>query len=370
MKKSFIFGAALMLAGAFGLQSCSQETNAGSAGSPTMDEATYDAQTLTFKAFIEKHAVDGIVTLPADAKFTMEEAIELTEPLTITTDAEKPATIIAQVGFTTNTNITIENVIIDASNIGNALFNFTAPTEKVQKLDGTQSNYGWLKNVSINGVTIKGLAKSLVNNAGGNVFFEKFTINNSVIEIAKNSNSLFAFANGYAGEFELTNSTIWSKEGHTGFFFQAQGRPKDATGSTSWAIKNCTLYQIAVGKKMNNNNSGIKGQSTTTMILTNSILVNVGSSKGNEINGWLWGQNSASPVRTYENNTYWSVATAEAEAAAVAGWTDNTKTGYDASETALTTDPGFKDAANGDFTPTGADQLAKQTGDPRWFAVQ
>ena len=33
----------------------------------------------------------------------------------------------------------------------------------------------------------------------------------------------------------------------------------------------------------------------------------------------------------------------------------------------LQTDPAFVDPANGDFTPTGAEQVAKKTGDPRWF---
>ena len=41
--------------------------------------------------------------------------------------------------------------------------------------------------------------------------------------------------------------------------------------------------------------------------------------------------------------------------------------GGDNSGTALTTDPAFADPANGDFTPTGADQVANQTGDPRWY---
>lgn len=33
------------------------------------------------------------------------------------------------------------------------------------------------------------------------------------------------------------------------------------------------------------------------------------------------------------------------------------------------TDPGFINAANGDFTVTGASQLEKRTGDPRWLPL-
>lgn len=35
----------------------------------------------------------------------------------------------------------------------------------------------------------------------------------------------------------------------------------------------------------------------------------------------------------------------------------------------LDTDPGFINAANGDFTVTGASQLEKRTGDPRWLPL-
>ncbi|MBQ4029662.1 MAG: DUF5123 domain-containing protein, partial [Prevotella sp.] len=56
------------------------------------------------------------------------------------------------------------------------------------------------------------------------------------------------------------------------------------------------------------------------------------------------------------NNTYWFNGAPE-------------DTGeYDGTGTALTTDPAFKDAADGDFTPTGEAQVAAKTGDPRWFS--
>ncbi|MCA5996789.1 DUF5123 domain-containing protein, partial [Bacteroides thetaiotaomicron] len=35
----------------------------------------------------------------------------------------------------------------------------------------------------------------------------------------------------------------------------------------------------------------------------------------------------------------------------------------------LDTDPGFINAVNGDFTVTGASQLEKRTGDPRWLPL-
>ena len=40
---------------------------------------------------------------------------------------------------------------------------------------------------------------------------------------------------------------------------------------------------------------------------------------------------------------------------------------YDMSGTAIEEDPAVKDAANGDFTVSGAAQVTNKTGDPRWL---
>ena len=258
-------------------------------------------------------------------------------------------------------SITGENVQIDVESGDDFIKVANVAGEKAKKADGSDSNYTIVENITLKGLTIKGLTKSLINNTSGNVVFTKISIDDDVIDFS-GSSAVFALGNGYPEDLTITKSTLWSQAGHTGFLFQAQGRPKDATGSTSWTIEKSTLYQIAKGKKMNNNNSGIKGQSTTKLTLTESILFETGSNTGNEINGWLFGQNSANPVRTYSKNTYWA---GNAEAT---GWTDSSKTGSDQTGTALTTDPGFKDAANGDFTLSMyAAQLSEKTGDPRWF---
>lgn len=258
---------------------------------------------------------------------------------------------------------------IDASALTDAFINYASVNGvKAKKADETESNYTVVDEVTVKDVEITGLAKSFinVNNAAGNVYFAKMAINNAVIETS-GSNTLFALGNGYPGTFEITNSTLYSKTSHTGFFVQAQGRPKDATGATSFKVDKSTLVNIAVGKKANNNNSGIKGQTTTTLTLTNNILVNFGSNTGNEINGWLFGQNSTSPVCTYANNTYWS---ATSKGSVVSGWTDATKGGSDQTFTSLTTDPGFDTTkvAVGDFTIAATTAQARmKTGDPRWL---
>ena len=55
------------------------------------------------------------------------------------------------------------------------------------------------------------------------------------------------------------------------------------------------------------------------------------------------------------NNTYWYNGEPADQA------------NYDTSTSQLTTDPAFENPEAMDFTPTGAQQVEKQTGDQRWY---
>ena len=309
-------------------------------------------------------AKDGVVAVYLD------EDLTLTKPITVPLGKQlviygrnHTLTLGSGAKFVISDNLTLNNVKIDASNSGAEFIKVENVTgEKAKKADGTPSAYSILDNITLKGLTITGLSKQLINNASGNVLFKNILVAKSVIEV-KGSNAIFALGNGYPEDLTITKSTLWSKAGHTGFLFQAHGKAPDinAAYKTSWTIDKSTLYQIAVGKKANNTNT-FKGKNYLVMTLTNSILYNFGSSSGNEINGWLFGQNSTNPVRTYSKNTYW------AGNAVATGWTDSSKQGSDQTGTALTTNPGFKDPANGDFTvEEGSQQAIQQTGDPRWL---
>jgi hypothetical protein len=180
----------------------------------------------------------------------------------------------------------------------------------------------------------------------------------------KGSKAIFALGSGYPEDLQITNSTLWSKEGHTGFLFQAHGKAVDITADskTSWTIDKSTLYQISVGKKANNTNT-FKGKNYLVITLTNSLLYNFGSNVGNEVNGWLFGQNSTTPTITYANNAYLSAD------GAVAGWTDAAKAGSDQTGTSVAGVVTFTDAAAGTFDGTFAttsDITGVTAGDPRW----
>lgn len=285
---------------------------------------------------------DITINLAKDATYTIAASIEA--PAAIVINGNK-ATIDA-------TALAVPFITINGSDI------------QAKNQDGTENaNYKYVENVIIKDVTVKGLAKALVRDEQ-KTLVAKVNVENSVVEVAENA-SIFDFnSKGYPAELAVNKSTIWSKEGHTGYFLQSSGRVKDLDGNQVEykqviSLTNSTLSKISVGKKMNNLNG--KGQKSLVLTITNSILSDC-TLDGSEINGWLGGQNSLNPVVTYEKNTYWNNGKVQE------GWTDSSKQGYDASETSLVTDPTFVNAAEGDFTVGASTQQAQlKTGDPRWL---
>ena len=311
-------------------------------------------------------------TLEGSGKYTIAEGIVAAGKFTLTGVASAPATI-------------------DASALEAPFVKFSGSETYAQKpvVDAEtgettyeNSTFFDVPEVTIANVKITSLAQSLINDAQKSLF-TAINVTNDNIEIV-GSNAIFALGNGYPTNLTISKSTLWSAEGHKGFLFQAQGRPaKDfaADATATFSIENSTLFQIGVDKKINNNNSGLKGQTCLHLNLTKSILVNTGSSTGNEINGWLFGQNSTNPTVTYDQNTYWTLGTMEVTdeetgetsteivSEIVPGWTDAEKQGSDQTETQLTTAPfTLAKAAAGDFTVGASSQQAKNmTGDPRWL---
>lgn len=327
--------------------------------------------TLLFFAFlgISSFAADDIVISPesgTDIAAELASAVESVEAvgnITINLAEDGEYTVSAPIVASQSLVINGNGATIDASTIDGAGFisYTTVRGVKAMKDESTESAYTIVENVTVKDVEISGLIKPIINNTYGKVLFKTILINNCVIEITGNFNA-FNLGVAYPENLKIEKTTIWSNEGHTGFFFKADGKPADitSTATTTWTVDHCTLVNISVGKKANNSNGGIKGKKTTTMVLTNSILYNFASNKGNEVNGWLWGQNGGANA-IYTNNTYWSAD------GGVAGWTDSSKGGSDQTGTDLTTDPYFRDPTNGDFAlEAGSDQALNKTGDPHW----
>ena len=119
---------------------------------------------------------------------------------------------------------------------------------------------------------------------------------------------------------------------------------------TTLTYTNNTFYKVASGQWANY--SGISNYSAYD--LQNNIWYDCADGQiarrmmgnGRLGNGCTW--NSA-------NNTYWNNGEPSDQS--------NYDTGF-----VLTTDPAFIDPEHLIFKPTGAEQVEKQTGDPRWYA--
>lgn len=251
---------------------------------------------------------------------------------------------------------------IDATAMTAPFVTLEGNTTPAQNADGSDNaNYKKVNLISINGVNISGLKTNLINDAQKSLI-SAIDVDNSVINVEGSAN-IFDFK-GYPTLLQISNSTLWSKDGHTGQLIKTAGRVRDLDSdqtlyTEATSILNSTLYQIAVGKQLNNLQG--KGQKSLQFNLKNSIIYN-STQDGNEVRGWLGGQNSTNPKTEYDNNTYWN-GDGEQE-----GWEDETKQGADATGTAKNFMPEFKDAANGDFTVyAGSLQAKYKIGDPRWL---
>ena len=100
------------------------------------------------------------------------------------------------------------------------------------------------------------------------------------------------------------------------------------------------------------NHGGFDGRATSNYQVIDNIFVDCGSK---QVPRRIIGRRSDGAEIIFRNNTYWYDGAPE---------TGNES--YDDTYQ-LTTDPAFVDPANGNFTPTGAEQLSLRTGDPRWL---
>jgi len=174
---------------------------------------------------------------------------------------------------------------------------------------------------------------------------------------------------GFINDLTMTNCTVWNTgESDQKYFIRYNNSGRcDRAGYTSNSINlyNCTMYKIASSGQMCNH-GGFDGRKTSNYSVKNNIFVDCGNK---QVPRRIIGRQNEEASIEFLNNTYCTyvdgVATFELEGAPDS--VEGAKMEYDNSHTALQTDPAFVDPANGDFTPTGAQQVSLKTGDQRWF---
>lgn len=208
----------------------------------------------------------------------------------------------------------------------------------------------------------------------------QFLIDNCVVALTppafQKAAVIWTNKGGYINDFTVSNSTFYNlTEGDLYYFYQAGGyRAKDigmggegtdqGGPGNSVTYKNSTFYRIGYYNNEGEwgNYNAMNGKADSYWTMTDCIFYAC-SMKGGVPRRFLHGKKYAEGTNnvTFSNNTYMKPD---------GTFQDITADGshdYDLSGTTIEEDPMFADPANGDFTISGATQVARKTGDPRWL---
>ena len=300
-------------------------------------------------------AQDGqvVVELEAGAEYTMSGPITRNNVTIAGVEGSNAKVkLAAGASFSPAANITLKNLDIDAADNTAAIVNLNAtPIESSINAEG---GYYIVGKVEIIGCNITD-ATQLFSDNGVKYCVANMLVDNSVVQL-KSAQKTVIYANtGFINDLTVKNSTFWSKgAGEQDYFvrYNNSGRA-DRAGfeRNSITFENNTFFNVAKNGQWGNY-SGFAGRNTSDWTMTKNIFVDCG--KGEVARRFL-GSRANQATATFAYNTYGYDGAAE-------------NTGeYDTSDNIITSDPQLKDPTNGDFTVQGAEQIAAQTGDPRWL---
>ena len=228
------------------------------------------------------------------------------------------------------------------------------------------NDYYRMDAITLKGLTVTGLKNSIIYDNNTKYCVVDLTIDDCVLgleTVATKNQAFISFQQGGVKDFTMKNSTVYQAGAEENNYFlrynnsarlDRYGYDKNVETQSINYINN-TFYKVGKNGQWGNYN-GIAGQAYSEFHVTGNIWVDCGNG---QIARRLLGGRNASSYKTCEfnNNTYWFNGAAE---------TGNTS--YDEGNQ-LTTDPGFKNAAEADFTLSAySEQATEKTGDPRWNA--
>ena len=214
------------------------------------------------------------------------------------------------------------------------------------------------------------------NRKGQKVAAVQFLIDNCVVHLtppkANNGAVIWTNNGGHINDLMVSNSTFYNTgDGDLKYFYQAGmyrakdiglgGQASKQTGpGNSVTYKNSTFYHITWNNGQWGNYNGMNGKMDSWWTMTDCIFYDC-STSGSVPRRFLHGQayestDEAKTHKTFANNTYMKN-----------DGTFQDPQNYDTSGTVIESDPQFASPSSGDFHISGAEQVARQTGDPRWL---
>ena len=347
----YLYAAAIMMACAFGMQSCSVEDNPSDSIDPVTSILSEIQGGATLNDLIANYAENNTLVLPSAVTIEIKDAVELNAPLTITTDG-KPATIVAKAGFKTNSAISFENVVIDAAEVTTPFIQLADVTlegeEKAKVIDI----------ISFTNVKVSDLKYQLIYANKQSYLVKAIKVENSIFAIdGTNKKTIFDFNGGGNTELlSINNSTIYANpsNGQNGGFFSTQsGKEVTDLGGETFAITitNSTLYNITNSKTVNTLRKN--SQTYQKYTVKNNIVVDCGKS-GQFLKGLNSGQAGKDENWDVDGNCF-NFGGAVITEQKIGSSDDNIKNSIEAVVS-------FADVDKGDFTQSNA-----KAGDPRWI---
>lgn len=267
----------------------------------------------------------------------------------------------------TSAPMTLKNLKFDcsASAKGAAIGLSENPVESLKGATGSGDYYNIQGTLLVTNCEFDGVNAQFIYDNNKKYCVETIIIDNTVVRLTSTAesgisgNAVIYFKAGFANTLNVKNSTFYQTGASDAKYFAQynnSGRSTRAGYKNNYVIhSNSTFYNVATSGQWCNY-GGFSGQSCSVFDMKNCIFVDCSKEIARR---FLAGRYSANMTMSFANNTYLQDAATD---------TYDSEENYDMSGTAIKSNPGFADPANGNFTLNPAsEQAAKNTGDPRWL---
>ena len=207
------------------------------------------------------------------------------------------------------------------------------------------SSVGNFNSILISGCNIHDYNRSFVRGSTTGSVLQSLTVENCIVtNILTSGGDFIDFRNSDVLNVNVNTSTFNNCAPGRDFFRLDAAGVSNGNATIQILLENCTLYGI----------SNTSDRILYVRFNTNSITVR--NNLFAETSAYYSNQASTDPSTTFQNNNYFNAPS----------FFDSTQRLYDATTNYYTLDPGFVNAASGDFTITNQTLIDNQIGDPRW----